>query len=123
MYKRQDLHPVVFGADGNGRQAHVDGGHFEYPRGCFTVGSIGGVAVPCLSVDQQLRFHTGYQPRDNDRHDVALLHSLVRNDASSRALLLLAQCDTLSAGLARCLRDRYAVSVGRPATETLACSC
>jgi lincosamide nucleotidyltransferase A/C/D/E len=77
-----DLHPVVFDADGNGRQADVDGGHFEYPRDCFTAGSIGGVAVPCLSVDQQLRFHAGYQPRDNDRHDLALLHSLERNDAS-----------------------------------------
>ena len=71
-----DLHPVVFDADGNGRQADIDGGHFEYSREGFTAGSIGGVAVPCLSVDQQLRFHAGYQPRDTDRHDLALLHSL-----------------------------------------------
>ena len=77
-----DLHPVVFDADGSGRQADVEGGHFEYPRGCFTVGLIGGIAVPCLSVAQQLRFHAGYEPRDNDRHDLALLHSLDRNDAS-----------------------------------------
>ena len=76
-----DLHPVVFDADGSGRQADVGGGHFEYPRDCFTAGSIGGVAVPCLSVDQQLRFHAGYQPRDDDRHDVALLHSLKGDDA------------------------------------------
>jgi lincosamide nucleotidyltransferase A/C/D/E len=73
-----DLHPVVFDAEGNGRQADVDGGHFEYPRDCFSAGSIGGVAVPCLSVDQQLRFHAGYRPRDDDRHDLALLHSLAR---------------------------------------------
>ena len=76
-----DLHPVVFDADGNGRQADVDGGHFAYSREGFTAGSIGGVAVPCLSVDQQLRFHAGYQPRDHDRHDLALLHRLERNDA------------------------------------------
>jgi len=74
--------PVVFDADGNGRQADVDGGHFEYPRDCFTSGSIGGVAVPCLSVDQQLRFHAGYPHRDDDRHDLALLHSLVGGAAS-----------------------------------------
>jgi lincosamide nucleotidyltransferase A/C/D/E len=73
-----DLHPVVFDADGNGCQADVDGGHFEYPRDCFSAGSIGGVPVACLSVDQQLRFHEGYQPRDHDRHDLALLHSLGR---------------------------------------------
>lgn len=77
-----DLHPVVFDGGGNGRQADVDGGHFEYPRGCFTAGSISGVAVPCLSVDQQLRFHAGYPPRDNDRHDLALLHSLKSDDAT-----------------------------------------
>jgi lincosamide nucleotidyltransferase A/C/D/E len=29
--------------------------------------------VPCLSIDQQLRFHAGYPPRDHDRHDLALL--------------------------------------------------
>ena len=77
-----DLHPVVFAADGHGRQADVDGGHFEYPSGCFAAGSIGDVAVPCMSVDQQLRFHAGYQPRDNDRHDLAILHSLKRDDTS-----------------------------------------
>jgi lincosamide nucleotidyltransferase A/C/D/E len=71
-----DLHPVAFDSDGNGLQADIDGGHFEYLRDCFTAGSIGGVAVPCLSVDQQLRFHAGYQPRSNDRHDLALLHDL-----------------------------------------------
>jgi lincosamide nucleotidyltransferase A/C/D/E len=77
-----DLHPVVFDADGNGRQADVDGGHFEYPRECFSTGSIGGVAIPCLSIDLQLRFHAGYHPQDNDRHDLALLHSLAGGHAS-----------------------------------------
>ncbi len=62
---------IAFDADGNGRQANVEDGHFDYPRDCFTAGSIGGVAVPCLSVDQQLRFHAGYQPRDHDLHDLA----------------------------------------------------
>jgi lincosamide nucleotidyltransferase A/C/D/E len=48
----------------------------EYPRHCFTTGSIGGVVVACLSVEQQLRFHAGYEPEDIDRHDLALLHQL-----------------------------------------------
>src|SRR3954469_14412926 len=33
-----DLHPVRFDADGQGRQADLDGGHFEYPAGCLTTG-------------------------------------------------------------------------------------
>jgi lincosamide nucleotidyltransferase A/C/D/E len=77
-----DLHPVAFDADGDGRQAGPDGGHFDYPRDGFVAGSIGGVRVPCLSVEQQLRFHTGYAPRDDDRHDLALLHELIDQHAA-----------------------------------------
>jgi hypothetical protein len=32
--------------------------------------------VRCLSREQQLRFHDGYEPRDIDLHDVAVLHRL-----------------------------------------------
>ncbi len=71
-----DLHPVTFDAHGHGRQSDLDGGHFDYPPECFVTGRIGGQAVPCLSVEQQRRFHTGYEPRDVDRHDLALLDRL-----------------------------------------------
>lgn len=68
-----DLHPVHFAADGHGRQADGEGGSFEYPPGCFTTGRIGDRQVPCLTAEQQLRFRTGYELRDVDRHDIALL--------------------------------------------------
>ena len=71
-----DVHPVVFDADGHGRQADLDGGWFEYPRECFVTGRIGGADVPCLSPDQQRSFHAGYAPRDLDRHDLAVLDAL-----------------------------------------------
>ncbi len=71
-----DLHPVVFDAAGHGRQEGLDGAWFAYPAGCFTTGRVGGRAVPCLGVAQQLRFHEGYEHRDADRHDVALLRGL-----------------------------------------------
>jgi lincosamide nucleotidyltransferase A/C/D/E len=29
-----------------------------------------GAAVPCLSADQQVCFHQGYEPADRDRHDM-----------------------------------------------------
>src|SRR4051794_40112845 len=75
--RRVDLHPVEFDGRGNGRQADLDGGHFDYPAECFiSGGSIGGVRVPCLSAAQQRRFHAGYQPRDVDLHDLALLERL-----------------------------------------------
>jgi lincosamide nucleotidyltransferase A/C/D/E len=73
-----DLHPVRFDAAGDGRQADVDGGWFDYPRGCFVAGRIADRGVPCLSIDQQLRFRQGYELRDVDRHDIALLAALER---------------------------------------------
>jgi lincosamide nucleotidyltransferase A/C/D/E len=71
-----DVHPVVFDENGEGRQADVDGGFFLYPQGCFTSGYITGVRMGCISLEQQLRFHIGYELRDVDRGDLALLRQL-----------------------------------------------
>ena len=71
-----DLHPVRFDEHGLGRQAGLDGSHFDYPTAAFTHGSIGDVPVPCLSRGQQLRFHQGYEPRAVDLHDLEILQRL-----------------------------------------------
>jgi lincosamide nucleotidyltransferase A/C/D/E len=71
-----DLHPVIFDDTGHGRQHDLDDGWFDYPAGCLTIGHLDGHPIPCLSIDQQIRFHTGYPPRDVDRHDLALLQHL-----------------------------------------------
>lgn len=68
-----DVHPVRFGADGHGRQEGLDGRHFDYPPNIWTVGSLGGRPVPCISVEQQRAFHSGYEPRPQDVHDLELL--------------------------------------------------
>ena len=70
---RVDVHPVVFDDRGDGVQAGLDGAVFHYPSAAFTTGSLRGVAVPCLSREQQVRFRQGYAPREVDRHDLALL--------------------------------------------------
>lgn len=76
---RVDLHPVAFDEAGDGRQAGLDGHVFLWPKGCFTTGTIAGRPVGCISVEQQLLFHSGYEPRDVDRADLALLRSLARS--------------------------------------------
>ncbi|MFR9778560.1 GNAT family N-acetyltransferase [Micromonospora sp. MS34] len=73
---RVDLHPLTFDEAGDGHQAGLDGSSFRWPRDCFTTGTIGGRPVDCISVDQQLRFHSGYEPREVDRADLAQLHRL-----------------------------------------------
>ncbi|MBN6041845.1 nucleotidyltransferase domain-containing protein [Amycolatopsis sp. 195334CR] len=71
-----DMHPVRFAADGSAVQsADNDGATFDYPADCFVTGRIEGVEVPCLSVEQQVRFHQGYQPRERDLHDMAQLRA------------------------------------------------
>lgn len=73
---RVDLHPVAFERNGHGRQADFDGAHFDYPLAAFDVGTLDGLVVPCLSRAQQLTFHTGYEPRPVDLHDLQILDAL-----------------------------------------------
>ncbi len=71
---RIDLHPLTFDERGNGLQRLQDGSFGIYTvRGLAGTGKIGGVKVKCLSPELQVRFHEGYTPDENDRHDVALL--------------------------------------------------
>lgn len=69
-----DLHPLTFAADGSAVQASPDPERpFVYPSQCFVTGEIDGSVVPCLSAEQQVYFHQGYEPADHDRHDMAQL--------------------------------------------------
>ena len=69
-----DLHPLVFTADGSAAQASPDPQRpFAYPSSCFVTGSIRGTPVPCLSAEQQVYFHQGYEPAERDRQDMAHL--------------------------------------------------
>jgi lincosamide nucleotidyltransferase A/C/D/E len=73
---RVDLHPLAFDHVGDGHQAGLDGASFRWPKACFSIGAIAGRRVNCISLDQQLLFHSGYEPREIDRADLALLHRL-----------------------------------------------
>ncbi|WP_174501747.1 nucleotidyltransferase domain-containing protein [Streptacidiphilus neutrinimicus] len=69
-----DLHPLVFAEDGSAVQASPDPERpFRYPASCFVTGVVAGAVVPCLSAEQQVYFHQGYEPSDRDRHDMAQL--------------------------------------------------
>ena len=69
-----DLHPVVWAADGVGRQDGLRGESFEYPPGSTDAsGVIDGRRVRCLTAELLIRFHDGYEPRDIDRLDMAAI--------------------------------------------------
>jgi lincosamide nucleotidyltransferase A/C/D/E len=69
-----DLHPVVWAADGLGRQTGLAGEVFIYPPGSTqAVGRISGREIRCLTPELLVRFHEGYAPRPIDRQDMAAL--------------------------------------------------
>ncbi|MFG3039358.1 nucleotidyltransferase domain-containing protein [Streptomyces sp. NPDC048330] len=71
-----DLHPLVFAPDESATQSSLEPERpFVYPAPCFVTGTIEGVTVPCLSPEQQVYFHQGYEPADRDRHDMAQLRA------------------------------------------------
>jgi lincosamide nucleotidyltransferase A/C/D/E len=72
-----DVHPVELDEHGGGRQHDLSDGWFQYPPGCFTEAVIDGHRVPCLTAAQQMTFHTFYEPRPVDLHDIALLNGLL----------------------------------------------
>jgi lincosamide nucleotidyltransferase A/C/D/E len=73
-----DVHPVAFDEDGDGVQAGFDGETFGYPAAGFTHGRIAGRRVGCITAAQQIAWRGGYEPRDVDRHDLAVLRRLER---------------------------------------------
>jgi lincosamide nucleotidyltransferase A/C/D/E len=69
-----DLHPLAFAPDGSALQQSFDAGRpFSYPARCFVTGTVAGTTVPCVSAEQQVFFHQGYEPADRDRQDMARL--------------------------------------------------
>ncbi|MFJ8958648.1 nucleotidyltransferase domain-containing protein [Lentzea sp. NPDC102401] len=72
-----DLHPLRYNEDGSAEQSSLTPGEpFRYPARCFVTGTILGTTVPCLSAEQQLFFHQGYEPRERDLHDLSLLRAM-----------------------------------------------
>lgn len=71
-----DVHPLHFQPDGSAWQAGPEGSRYSYPADGWTTGSIGGRQVSCVTAVRQWRAHTGYEPREVDRHDLAVLAAL-----------------------------------------------
>jgi lincosamide nucleotidyltransferase A/C/D/E len=68
-----DLHPLTVRSDGSAVQAALDGGFHVFPSTYFTVGSLDGAAVPCVTAAAQRAFRQGYVARPADTHDLTVL--------------------------------------------------
>jgi lincosamide nucleotidyltransferase A/C/D/E len=74
-----DVHPLLFDREGNARHPGLDGAFHDFPKAYFVTGNLAGRPVGCFSVEAQLRFHTGYDLRPEDAHDLIQLEGLPGN--------------------------------------------
>lgn len=73
--RKIDAHPLTFDERGDGWQPNRSGGApYRWPRdGLTATGRIGGVEVPCITPELQLRWHVYPEFDDVDWRDVRLL--------------------------------------------------
>ena len=68
-----DVHAVVLDAQGNGLYGPPEQG-VMYPAASLTGrGTVGGMALDCISPEFVVRFHTGYAVDENDFKDVSAI--------------------------------------------------
>ena len=71
-----DIHPFVLNEDGTSKQADLEGGWYEFEKDYFSSASFEGYKIPCISLKGQKVFHSGYELRDKDVHDISILEGL-----------------------------------------------
>lgn len=71
-----DIHPSVLGENGTAKQADLEGGWYEFDADLFGSAVFQGRTIPCISIKGQMLFHTGYELRDSDQHDIKVLEGI-----------------------------------------------
>ncbi|WP_270840173.1 nucleotidyltransferase domain-containing protein [Peptacetobacter hiranonis] len=75
-YGYLDIHPFILNEDGTSKQADLEGGWYEFEKDYFGSVSFENRIIPCISLKGQFIFHSGYELREKDIHDIAILKSL-----------------------------------------------
>lgn len=71
-----DIHPFVLNKDRTAKQADLEGGWYSFEADVFGNAVFNGRNVPCISVKGQKLFHTGYELREVDKHDIKIIENL-----------------------------------------------
>ena len=75
-YGYLDIHPFILNEDGTSKQADLEGGFYEFEKDFFSNAIFEGKTIPCISLKGQKIFHSGYELRDKDKQDIAVLESI-----------------------------------------------
>ncbi len=76
IYGYLDIHPFVLNYDGTSKQANLEGGWYEFDSDFFDSVVFEGKVIPCISLKGQKIFHSGYELRDKDKHDISILENI-----------------------------------------------
>lgn len=71
-----DIHPFIIQDDGSCKQSDLEGGFYTIDTKFFGETVFDGKTIPCISVEGQKVFHTGYELRKSDIHDLEQLEKL-----------------------------------------------
>lgn len=75
-YGYLDIHPFVLHEDGTAKQADLEGGWYEFDKDIFGSTVFEGKVIPCISAKGQELFHSGYELREKDKHDIFILKNI-----------------------------------------------
>jgi lincosamide nucleotidyltransferase A/C/D/E len=71
-----DIHPFILQEDGTASQANGEGGWYHFDADVFSTAIFEGNEIPCISIKGQKLFHTGYELRTVDIHDLEILDKI-----------------------------------------------
>ena len=100
-YSYIDIHPLVIAAGGGAKQADGHGGWYEFQSSFFSQAVFEGRLIPCISLEAQKLFHTGYEPREKDLADIRILNSLSNKTSAIEQKLLSAGNPEKATGMQR----------------------
>ncbi len=75
-YGYLDIHPFILNENGTSKQADLEGGFYEFEKDFFSNAIFEGKTIPCISLKGQKIFHSGYELRDKDKQDIAVLEGI-----------------------------------------------
>ncbi|SJZ98263.1 nucleotidyltransferase domain-containing protein [Anaerorhabdus furcosa] len=74
-----DIHPFIIEEDGSCKQSDLEGGFYNIDAKYFGQTIFEGRKIPCISIEGQKVFHSGYELRESDIHDLKCLEELSSN--------------------------------------------
>jgi lincosamide nucleotidyltransferase A/C/D/E len=72
-----DIHPFILSDDGTAKQADAEGGWYEFEADYFGYTFFEGRRISCISAKGQMIFHTGYELREVDKHDIKNIEKML----------------------------------------------